>query len=203
MPPLKNLPKNSKNMNEKQTIPVIATLAPLVLPVAIGCGIFFALKWLLSDEDKKNKPETTPANAETESRRKVAEIAAFRKIPAEISVKPVAVPVSSAPRVIVPPPTVPYVPNFPSPAAAPAIVPLTKDMAQAPPPPPIKKKFVTREDMANIFNHGTRTLTRKDAVSTLLRLGFGKTAAYRALSPDGRFASWLQFAPDGIITWNN
>jgi len=37
----------------------------------------------------------------------------------------------------------------------------------------------------------------------LKNIGFGKTAAYEALSPDGRFAAWLQFAPDGIITWTD
>jgi hypothetical protein len=40
-----------------------------------------------------------------------------------------------------------------------------------------------------------------DAVKALKRLHFGKSAAYEALSPNGRFADWLQVAPDGIITW--
>jgi hypothetical protein len=35
----------------------------------------------------------------------------------------------------------------------------------------------------------------------LKNLGFGKSAAYAALTPAGRFSTWLQFAPDGIITW--
>jgi hypothetical protein len=35
----------------------------------------------------------------------------------------------------------------------------------------------------------------------LKSLGFGKSAAYEALAMNGRFAPWLQFAPDGIITW--
>jgi hypothetical protein len=43
--------------------------------------------------------------------------------------------------------------------------------------------------------------TRTGAVAALKSLGFGRTAAYDALSADGRFASWLQVAPDGIITW--
>jgi hypothetical protein len=60
---------------------------------------------------------------------------------------------------------------------------------QAPLPPPIKKKFVTREDMANIFQRGARALTRTAAVAALKKIGFGKTAAYAALTPDG------------IITW--
>jgi hypothetical protein len=32
---------------------------------------------------------------------------------------------------------------------------------------------------------------------------FGRTAAYAALSAHGRFASWLNFAPDGLITWTD
>jgi hypothetical protein len=39
--------------------------------------------------------------------------------------------------------------------------------------------------------------------TALKKLGFGKTAAYDALSEDGRFSAWLQYAPDGIITWTN
>jgi hypothetical protein len=149
--------QSNKNMNAKQTVPLIATLAPFAPILVIGGGIFLLLKCLLSTEDKKNKPETPPANAG-----------------AEFRVKP---------------------------AAAPAVVPLTKDVAQASPPPPIKREFVTREDIATIFQRGARTLTRTAAVAALKKIGFGKTAAYAALLEDGRFASWLQFAPDGIITW--
>jgi hypothetical protein len=76
-----------------------------------------------------------------------------------------------------------------------------KIVAQLPPLPPIKRKTVGREDMANVFQRGTRSFSRTDAVAALKRLGFGKTAAYSALSPDGRFSAWLQCAPDGIITW--
>jgi len=55
--------------------------------------------------------------------------------------------------------------------------------------------------MAMVFHRGARSLTRKAAVAALKSLGFGKTAAYEALSADGRFVSWLQIAPDGTITW--
>ena len=68
--------------------------------------------------------------------------------------------------------------------------------------PPQKRRIVLREDLARVFQHGARSLYRIDAVTELQRLGFGKTAAYEALSPDGRFALWLQIAPDGIIAWN-
>jgi len=67
-------------------------------------------------------------------------------------------------------------------------------------PLPSNGRAITREDLAAVFN-GARGLTRTAAVSALKALGFGKTAAYAALSPDGRFSAWLQCAPDGIITW--
>jgi hypothetical protein len=85
----------------------------------------------------------------------------------------------------------------------PVAVAVPKIITQAPPPPLGKKKFVTREDMAAIFQHGARRLPRTAAVEALKKLGFGKTAAYAALTPGGRFASWLQLAPDGLITWKD
>jgi len=64
-------------------------------------------------------------------------------------------------------------------------------------------KTITRENMAAIFNHGARKLDRKAAVIALRAFGFGKSAAYEALSPNGRFSSWLHCAPDGKITWKD
>ncbi len=161
------------------------------VPILLICGLAFAaLQWLFSAEDKEKKPGTAPANTETEGRRKVAETTAFRQIPAEISVKPVAVPMLSAP--------VPLI----SVPVSPVSVSLTKNVASAPPKPPLKKrKIITREDMATAFQCGAPALTLKDAVAALKNLGFSKTAAYEALSPDGRFSTWLQFAPDGMIIW--
>jgi len=69
--------------------------------------------------------------------------------------------------------------------------------------PSQKRRIVLREDLARIFQHGTRSLYRIDAVAKLQKLGFGKTAAYEALSPEGRFAFWLKIAPDGIIVWKS
>jgi hypothetical protein len=69
---------------------------------------------------------------------------------------------------------------------------------QASPPTPIKKPGITREDTATAFHHGTRALTRTAAVAALKSLGFGQTAAYAVLLPDGRFSTWLQFAPDAL-----
>jgi len=57
--------------------------------------------------------------------------------------------------------------------------------------------------METIFQRGARGLTRIAAVAALKNLGFGKTAAYDALSENGRFSTSLHFAPDGIITWTD
>jgi hypothetical protein len=66
---------------------------------------------------------------------------------------------------------------------------------------PQKRRIVSREDLARIFQNGARSLNRMDAVAELQKLGFGKTAAYKALSPIGKFASWLDIASDGIVSW--
>jgi hypothetical protein len=60
---------------------------------------------------------------------------------------------------------------------------------------------VTPAHLTAIFNNGSRKLSRPAAVAALKSFGFGKTAAYKALSIDGRFASLLQFGPDGTIAW--
>lgn len=198
-------------MNPKQTAPLIAALAPLVpiiapvIPVIIiGGAAVVVLNWLLSDDDKEKQPETVPAD-KPEIPRKIAETPVFRQIPAESPAKSVAIPLPSVPfpRVYVSPPAIPAVAKIAAPVPAPAAVIVPKIIAQAPLPSPMKKKSVTRADMATIFQHGARTFTRTAAVSALKSLGFGKTAAYAALSPDGRFSAWLQFAPDGIIGWTD
>jgi outer membrane biosynthesis protein TonB len=207
-------------MNAKQTAPLLLTLPAIVAAApailvgsAIGCGIYYTLKWLFSDDEKKNPeamPANTAANATAENQRKVAESTiknpVFRQIPAAIPAKPAAVPVVSAPRAVIPPPAVQPVPKVSKPVPAPVVVPVPAIKAAVQvqvTPLPIKRKLVTREDMAAVFQQGARTLTRKAAAMALKRLGFGKTAAYAALTPDGRFATWLKFAPDGIITWTD
>jgi len=183
-------------MNAKQTVPLIATLAPAIATVApvviIGGAIFLTLKWIFSDDENENKSEIAPANSETETQRKDAETAVFRQIPAEIRVKSAFIPAIS----VHAPVAAPSIPKIIMHAPAPMI----KSAVQIP-QPPVKKKFITREDLATIFNRGTRSLNRKAVVAALKSLGFGRTAAYAALTPDGRFSAWLQFAPDGIITW--
>ena len=61
---------------------------------------------------------------------------------------------------------------------------------------------VMREDLAEALDYGARVVTRREAVEALEALGFGKTAAYKALAEDGKFSSLLTFLPDGHIEWN-
>jgi hypothetical protein len=164
-------------MNTKPLVPLLAKLGLF--------GVFvWALGSLFSDNDAEKKPGTAPTNDGAEN----------RGIPA-------AIPVPSAPRAFVPPPAVPSAQRVSVPAHMPAAVAIPKITSHALPLPPIKKKFITRNDLGTVFHHGTCPLTRTAAVAALKRLGFGKTAAYDALSEDGRFSNRLDFAPDGIITW--
>jgi hypothetical protein len=201
--------QTNKIMNAKQAAPLLAALPALELiapPLLIGAAIGLGLVWLFSD-DEKQQSEATPANTPDENQRKAEETAVknpvFRQFPAEIRVKPAAAPVTAARVPVVAPPRVPTVPKVSVPVPAPVVVPVIKTVVQATQPPPIKRKVVTREDMASVFQQGASKLTRTAAVAALKRLGFGKTAAYAALTPDGRFASWLQIASDGIINWTN
>jgi hypothetical protein len=177
-------------MNGKPIIPVIAKVAP---PLVLGALIFLALKELFSaKKDTETKPETFPANAEAESRRNEAEsVRPIHTIPAEI-----------------PPKSVPSVPqSFILPVSGSLVDKISvsvhdsQKIAAQIPLPPVKRKFIMRKDMEIAFRHGARGMTRTEAVAVLNGLGFGKSAAYEALSVNGRFSAWLQFAPDGMITW--
>jgi hypothetical protein len=190
-------------MNPKQAAPLIATLPalaviapPIIIGGAIGLAIAFVLKKLLADTKQKQPSEAASVEASKESW-KPAETTAFRQIPVEIpAAKPVPVLLASALPAVVPQPAVQLVPKASVPVRAPQ-----KIVGQS--PPSVKRKFVAREDMANVFQSGRRTLTRTAAVTVLKGLGFGKTAAYAALTSDGRFAAWLKYASDGIITWTD
>lgn len=195
-------------MNPKQTVPLAVTLAPAIAAapaVIIGGVIGLGIVWLIKsalDSGKSQSAEIDPAKTELESTRKPAEITrkeaekpAFRKV-TEISTPSVPVPSAS-------PVTVHPVSVRPAPTVAATVQPVAKAV-QPPPPvvlPPISKKTISRADMATIFDAGKRSLSRLDAVAALKRLGFGKTAAYNATAPDGRFSAWLVFASDGIIYW--
>ena len=62
-------------------------------------------------------------------------------------------------------------------------------------------KRITREDVADALAYGAKRLTRKEAVVALEALGFRKTSAYKALAEDGKLASLIEFASDGLIEW--
>lgn len=62
-------------------------------------------------------------------------------------------------------------------------------------------KRVMREDLAEALAYGERRFTRKEAAAALEALGFSRSAAYKALSRDGKFADLLEFTPDGLIEW--
>jgi hypothetical protein len=91
--------------------------------------------------------------------------------------------------------TLPPVPDVPPPitATAPAPAPLSDSPARA--------KRVRREDLAEALAYGARSMTRGEAVAALQNLGFGKTAAYKALSEQGRFVEFLHHTSDGLIEW--
>jgi hypothetical protein len=60
---------------------------------------------------------------------------------------------------------------------------------------------IKREDIAAALAYGARSVPRGEAVAALQALGFHKTAAYKALSASGRFAEFIEIAPDGLIEW--
>jgi hypothetical protein len=63
------------------------------------------------------------------------------------------------------------------------------------------RRQVTRDDLAQALAYGARSMTRQEAVAALQALGFKKTAAYKALSENGRFADLIEHDADGLIEW--
>jgi hypothetical protein len=190
-------------MNTKQTIPIIATLAPVIAaapPLVIIVGLAALAAWILSGDDKK-KPEEPPENAPVS-----CPPLPFPPNSGGNSGQNPSFPAYSGGKVIVTPPPAAFpadsvLPEPEIPAPLPSVIPALEYTPETPHPP--QKKFITQEGMATVFHHGLRTLTRTEAVAALKALGFGKSAAYEALAMDGRFAPWLQFAPGGIISWKS
>jgi hypothetical protein len=170
----------AKNMNGKQTIHGNGSPVPILL--IIGVGLAF-VNWLLTDEDRETKPETTPTDAGTENH----------------TVRSVAPTVSAT----VSQPSVSLRPEISTHPLFPVFVPSTQSDAPTTTrqPPERKRRQIKPEDMATALQHGARAFTLKEAVAALQSLGFGKSAAYEVLSPNGRFSAWLQITPDGKITW--
>lgn len=64
-----------------------------------------------------------------------------------------------------------------------------------------KRHAVELEDLAEIFEDGEKVLSKNDAVKALTRLeGIGRSAAYAAIKPDGRFGDHLSEC-GGFITF--
>jgi hypothetical protein len=155
-------------MNGKQTIQVVAKVAP---PLLLVTAIVAAFIELISDKKAAEpKPEIKAANAGTENSGKIGIIPGVCQSTAV------------QPKLEI---------NFPT------ILTGKIPLPESPTTP--KRKRINRKHMENIFQHVELTLT--EAVSALKNLGFGKSAAYEALSADGQFSDWLQFAPDGMISW--
>ena len=133
-------------MNAKETVPILARLAPALAvagpPALIGLAVGLGLIWLFSDNAEKPKPQAAP----------------------------------EAPAPDAPPPPVAKLPLRPA-------------------------RRVKREDLAEALEYGARSMARTEAVAALQALGFGKTAAYKAFSPDGRFSKFIEITPDGLIEW--
>jgi hypothetical protein len=190
-------------MNTKQTAPIITGIAPAiaVMPSLLFIGGLVALAaWLLSDDDQKN-PEKLPKK-DTVSRPPIT----FPPNSGGNSAQNPRIPANSARKATVPPPLpsfsancVPAEPETPAPLSS--VIPALEYTPET--PLQAQKKLITREDLATVFRRGESVLTRKAAVAALKVLGFGKSAAYEALAMDGRFAPWLQFAPDGRIAWKS
>src|SRR5208282_4625150 len=93
-----------KIMNTNQKFPGNGSPVPVLVIIGLG---FALVNWLLSDDDTEKKPETAPADAIAERRRKEAETPAFRPSPAEIPAKPAIVPIHSAPAPVFPSAVIP------------------------------------------------------------------------------------------------
>ena len=177
-------------MNAKQTVPLAVALAPVIAaapPVILGLGIIWLIKKLLESDDEK-QPETD---------RKKAENPVSREIPA---IPPASLRALSAPSATIIPAPVHPVSSFS--ANFRPVAPIIPETLAAT-IPPAAKKTISRADLAAIFDNGKRSLSRISAVAELKRRGIGKSAAYSALSPAGRFSAWLDVAPDGIISWTD
>ena len=160
-------------MNPKQAAPFVVTLAPAIATIApplIVVGLVGGFMYLVLNDlfpAKEKPPEIPPALPPAEvsqPAKPVAMASGFRPSPAAIPAKPASISVPPAPRVAAPPVVAsqPIQPFAPAPAAAP----LVQASGRAT-PPPVKKKFVTREDLAAVFQRGARSLNRTAAVAAL------------------------------------
>jgi hypothetical protein len=125
------------------------------------CFVVTFVKWIFSGKKIVDKQaETAPVKAE--SRRKEAETTPADAAPLRPAwVIPFASGGNSDQNRSIPPHSGGK-PNV-MPAPAPSAIPAMKIAPQI--PPPIKRKIVTREDLATVFQRGARGLTRTAAVT--------------------------------------
>jgi hypothetical protein len=65
-----------------------------------------------------------------------------------------------------------------------------------------QRKSVTESDICALFDNGKRTLTKNQAVQSLMdQSGCKQSAAYNALTLTGRFAAHLIQDEDGLLRW--
>jgi hypothetical protein len=175
--------QNKQNkMKPQNTIPLLTTVAPAALavpPIAVLAALGVGLYWLLSSDEQK--PKTQASEAAKPSPSPTPHPVIPQPKPA-----PVIMPIENAAPVLSSPVPVP---------ARPAPVPSTVPVFSA------SARRVTREDLAEALAYGERAFTRKEAVAAIEALGFRKTAAYKALSADGKFGSLIEFTPDGLMAW--
>ena len=63
------------------------------------------------------------------------------------------------------------------------------------------QRRIMREDLAEALAYGARSMTRQEVVAALQTLGFQKSAAYKAVSAEGRFAELIHYTMDGLLEW--
>ena len=93
----------------------------------------------------------------------------------------------------------PHVTDKPAPAMPSEDEPDAQPRLSAPPKAAMRR--IMREDLAEALAYVAQSMMRQEAVAALQALGFQKTSAYKALSPDGKFADFLEHTPDGLIEW--
>lgn len=163
-------------MNAKQTVPLLTALPAITAaapPLLLGAGVVLGLIWLLSDDEKEKAPVPVESAAT-----KPAPLAPVESKPTPTNpVAPVKHPVVA--------------PNQPEPSAPMHFVKLARTA----------KKRITREDVAEALNYGAGKIPLGNAVLALQARGFGKTAAYKAFSSQGKFGDLIESMPDGLIEW--
>ena len=78
--------------------------------------------------------------------------------------------------------------------------------AAVPPPAPRQATAMAprnADEVAEVFGHGNRALTRQEAVAALTSPPYNwpKSSAYHVLQGKGRFSGLIESGPDGLFRW--